>query len=220
MNNLVGNMQTVMVGKNQKLYTMEKQKGLLNAFDPMTLAITTAKTVVKVMATALQGSPEVADSKKEVSKEIGIEILRGIGQEMLYQTTCSTLQLLSVKLLKPSFSAKLMKDVAKSSMRKTVRGVRGERLAMSVFPSAALSSLFSHLSIFLVEQVVLFVGYWRSPDRKTQAQDILLRHTYNNALICMKGVIFTGLGSVIGTFASPGRGTYIGGLVGGLIPYM
>ena len=121
----------------------------------------------------------------------------------------------------------LPSDIEASSLRKRSRSPSNLHAAVQIVPTAVYRSLFSHLSVYLVDQIIDLCSYayarLTTPEKQERAiaaaRESLRASAIKRLRLLGNAILSGAVGHFIGTAVSPGAGTYIVGFVFDTLPY-
>ena len=169
-------------------------------------------------------SPTKSQHELSVWKNFLPSLKIGMVREALVTSFQRAYELIAIQTLKKELASRLVKDVAKSSMRKAMR-FSGQRMVLSVkvARTALLGNVTFYLASFTVSQ---FLDTWetmrssaaatRRPEdaiarqQATARRSGYLRRLVNNAFKCTGMCVFAAIGASVGTHVKPGLGTTVG----------
>ncbi|OQR89968.1 hypothetical protein THRCLA_09493 [Thraustotheca clavata] len=136
-------------------------------------------------------------------------------------TMLRSLEFLSIQYLEVRSAGKLVKDVAKSALRKYARNQSSLTAAVQIVKTGAKSSILTSVAIFLVEEIIALINVLQQKIKRTsdQAEKQFLQVTLVGLRRCGLAIVASAAGGAVGTLIAPGRGTFIGAFVGESLAY-
>eukprot|EP01135_Chromosphaera_perkinsii_P011020 Nk52_evm54s2309 gene=Nk52_evmTU54s2309 len=187
----------------------EQDKGLLVALCPGTIKLSVGKQMILTGYSCFVLEKNIP--LEERAKAFPQRLAAGVAKDLTIVTTKACLQYSAKVALSEEMYSKLCKDVTASATRKYARTQSKFDSSLQVFVTGVYAGILSHSAIFIVSTAV--AAFTEPPAKYAE-----LKKDY---LCKMIGSIGLGaIGGAIGTLISPGRGTFIGGLLGDSILYL
>ncbi|KAF0703778.1 Aste57867_7536 [Aphanomyces stellatus] len=133
-------------------------------------------------------------------------------------TMLRSLEFVSLQVLDVRMAGKLMKDVTKSALRKYGRFNSTSVTAIRIAKTSFRASILSNSAVFLVEEIVDIIKTLFGLGKKDEDSKFIQRLLHATRK-CLFAILGTAVGSSVGTFLAPGKGTFIGAFVGESIGY-
>eukprot|EP00127_Corallochytrium_limacisporum_P000406 Clim_evm101s11 gene=Clim_evmTU101s11 len=194
---------------------LETLKSLDHAFKPPQVYISLVKGAVL--------GPLTAEKREKIPEAFAVVVAKDIS----YNTTKAIFQQYAINHMKPLIAERLMTDVSAEAIRILDKdGASFAATYYAIFKAGCYAATLTHAAIYAVEQFVEIAKVYLAPketiptkpvDAKRKAfVDVSAEHMSR----FLGSVLLSGIGAALGTMISPGRGTFVGALVGDSILYV
>ncbi|KAJ0394586.1 hypothetical protein ATCC90586_003165 [Pythium insidiosum] len=180
------------------------------------------------------------DAKEEFQlpsiDQFGAACLTSFSKSMSILTCVRSLEETSLRLFRPRFVNKLVKDTSKSAMRKYMRTHSRFAAASLMLQTGMRANFLGHFAIFIVEEAhqIILILYRRyksnrkalrgstkeNEEKEEGSEPSFLAITLKNATRSSLAVVTGGLGAAVGTLVRPGFGTMVGAMLGDTVAYL
>eukprot|EP00002_Diphylleia_rotans_P019822 TRINITY_DN382_c0_g1_i1.p1 TRINITY_DN382_c0_g1~~TRINITY_DN382_c0_g1_i1.p1 ORF type:complete len:208 (+),score=42.69 TRINITY_DN382_c0_g1_i1:66-689(+) len=189
-----------------KEYSYECFKGFKTLLEPKALLISGLKSALMVGS---KGAPKVETAPK-------FFITAFLFDTAISFTRCCIHYALDLYAT-PQFVSKFTRDIGRSAIRKYARSGSKLTAAGGMFLTAMRAGVVTNVSALIVKQIHYtwnFVTQVRAGGLKKEDALVYWNQTQKHIFTCLLSILFGGIGAVVGTIISPGKGTILWSLVG------